>query len=120
MVGALKAQADGRRSELMTAVRHGEQFDEDKGPPTSELRALQGSITRYEHTRAYIDHKWATAPAKSRKNYADALATINPTLVKSTAGKPDSALLRRALYGWAYNRNRWDEEPPEDVALALR
>ncbi|NUL05809.1 site-specific integrase [Streptomyces lunaelactis] len=116
----LKVQADGRRSELMAAVRRGEQFDEDKGLPTSELRALQGSITWYEHTRAYIDRKWATAPAKSRKNYADALATITPALVKSTAGKPDSALLRRALYGWAYNRNRWEEEPPEDVARALQ
>ncbi len=116
----LKVQADGRRSELMAAVRRGEQFDEDKGLPTSELRALQGSITWYEHTRAYIDRKWAAAPAKSRKNYADALATITPALVKSTAGKPDAALLRRALYGWAYNRNRWEEEPPEDVARALQ
>ncbi|MFB7306517.1 tyrosine-type recombinase/integrase [Streptomyces sp. NPDC056192] len=116
----LKVQADGRRSELMAAVRRGEQFDEDKGLPTSELRALQGSITWYEHTRAYIDRKWAAAPAKSRKNYADALATITPALVKSTAGKPDSGLLRRALYGWAYNRNRWGEEPPADVARALQ
>lgn len=57
---------------------------------------------------------------KSRKNYADALATITPALVKSAAGKPDAALLRRALYGWAYNRNRWNEEPPEDVAQALK
>ncbi|WP_329208369.1 site-specific integrase [Streptomyces sp. NBC_00683] len=116
----LKAQADGRRSELMAAVRRGEQFDEEKGLPTSELRALQASITWYAHTRAYIDRKWAAAPAKSRKNYADALATITPALVKSAVGKPDAALLRRALYGWAYNRNRWNEEPPEDVAQALK
>ncbi|WPW30701.1 site-specific integrase [Streptomyces atratus] len=116
----LKAQADGRRSELMSAVRRGEQFDEEKGLPISELRAQQGSITWYEHTRAYIDRKWAAAPAKSRKNYADALATITPALVRTTTGCPDAALLRRALYGWAYNRNRWDEEPPEDVAQALR
>lgn len=54
------------------------------------------------------------------QDYADALATITPALVKSTAGKPDPALLRRALYGWAYNRNRWEEEPPEDVARALQ
>ncbi|MFJ7944692.1 hypothetical protein ACIQ6K_13750 [Streptomyces sp. NPDC096354] len=116
----LKAQADGRRSELMAAIRRGEQFDDDKGLPTSELQALQGSITWYAHTRAYINRKWATAPTKSRKNHADALATITPVLVKSTLGKPESALLRRALYGWAYNRNRWEEEPPEDVARALQ
>ncbi|MFH8361389.1 tyrosine-type recombinase/integrase [Streptomyces anulatus] len=116
----LKAQADGRRSELMTAVRRGEQFDEETGLPVSEIRAQHGSVTWYEHTRAYVDRKWATAPAKSRKNYADALATITPALVKSRAGSPDATLLRRALYGWAYNRNRWEDEHPEDVTAALR
>ncbi|MFG2128350.1 site-specific integrase [Streptomyces sp. NPDC048751] len=117
---ALKAQADGRRSELMSAVRRGEQFDEETGLPVSELRAQQGSVTWYEHTRAYIDRKWKAAPAKSRRNYADALATITPALLKTRAGMPDARLLRRALYGWAYNRNRWDETPPEDVERALR
>lgn len=116
----LKAQADGRRSELMSAVRRGEQFDEETGLPVSEIRAQHGSVTWYEHTRAYIERKWATAPAKSRKNYADALATITPALVKSRTGSPDAAVLRRALYGWAYNRNRWEDEHPEDVTTALR
>ncbi|NED13645.1 site-specific integrase [Streptomyces sp. SID9124] len=116
----LKAQADGRRSELMSAVRRGEQFDEELGLPASEIRAMQGSITWYEHTRAYIDRKWAAAPAKSRKNYADALATITPALMKTRVGRPDTATLRKALYGWAYNRNRWNDEPPADVAHALR
>ncbi|MFC8702459.1 tyrosine-type recombinase/integrase [Streptomyces anulatus] len=116
----LKAQADGRRSELMSAVRRGEQFDEETGLPVSEIRAQHGSVTWYEHTRAYIERKWATAPAKSRKNYADALATITPALVKTRTGSPDAIVLRRALYGWAYNRNRWEDEHPEDVTAALR
>ncbi|MFD7067532.1 tyrosine-type recombinase/integrase [Streptomyces sp. NPDC059913] len=116
----LKAQADGRRSELMSAVRRGEQFDEELGLPASEIRAMQGSITWYEHTREYIDRKWAAAPAKSRKNYADALATITPALMKTRVGRPDTATLRKALYGWAYNRRRWDDEPPAEVAHALR
>lgn len=115
----LKVQAEGRRSELMAAVRRGDQFDEETGLPVSELRAKLGSITWYEHSRAYIDRKWALAPAKSRKNYADALATITPALVKTRTGMPDAALMRRALYGWAYNRNRWGETPPDDVAGAL-
>lgn len=115
----LKVQADGRRSELMTAVRRGEQFDQDSGLPVSELRAHQASVTWYEHTRTYVERKWANAPAKSRKNYADALATITPALVKSEAGRPEAKLLRRALYGWAYNRNRSELEPPKDVSAAL-
>src|SRR5690349_10582601 len=96
----LKVQAEGRRSELMSAVRRGDQFDEETGLPVSELRARQGSITWYEHSRAYVARKWALAPAKSRKNYADALATITPALVKTKTGMPDTALMRRALYGW--------------------
>jgi hypothetical protein len=48
----LKAQADGRRSELMTAMRNREQFDEDTGLPASGLDALN-TPTWYEHAKAY-------------------------------------------------------------------
>ncbi|MFI5657507.1 tyrosine recombinase XerC [Streptomyces sp. NPDC051684] len=116
----VKAQADGRRSELMTALRKGEQFDVETGLPVSELRALNGSVTWYEHTRAYIDRRWDRLPAKSRRNDADALATITPALVKTTTGQPAARTLRTALYGWAYNRSRWDQEHPVEVADALR
>lgn len=116
----VKAQADGRRSELMTALRKGEQFDVETGLPASELRALNGSVTWYEHTRAYVDGRWDRLPAKSRRNDADALATLTPALVKTTAGRPAPKVLRRALYGWAYNKSRWGQEPPTEVAEALR
>lgn len=116
----VKAQADGRRSELMTALRKGEQFDVETGLPASELRALNGSVTWYEHTRAYVDGRWDRLPAKSRRNDADALATLTPALVKTTAGRPAPRVLRRALYGWAYNKSRWGQEPPTEVAEALR
>ncbi|GAA3754595.1 site-specific integrase [Streptomyces tremellae] len=116
----VKAQADGRRSELMTALRSQEQFDMETGLPASELRAQRTSITWYEHARAYVDRKWEAAPAKSRKSYADSLATITPALMATEAGRPAPTLLRRALYGWAFNRNRWAENPPTDIAAALR
>ncbi|MFE7167177.1 tyrosine recombinase XerC [Streptomyces sp. NPDC057616] len=116
----VKAQADGRRSELMTALRKGEQFDVETGLPASELRARHGAVTWYEHTREYVARRWDRLPAKSRRNDADALATITPALVKSTAGQPSPRLLRTALYGWAYNKSRWDEEHPDDVVNALR
>lgn len=124
----LKPQADGRRAELMSALRVGEQFDEESGLPVSELRARKGSITWYEHTLTFINRKWDAAPAKSRKNFADALATITPALVQSSAGRPEAQVLRRALYGWAYNKNRWNGdpsagmwqgEPPAEVVRAL-
>jgi integrase len=104
----------------MTALRKGEQFDVETGLPASELRALNGAVTWYEHTLAYVGSRWDRLPAKSRRNDADALATITPALVKTTTGRPAPRVLRRALYGWAYNKSRWDEEPPADVADALR
>lgn len=116
----LKAQADGRRSELMTALRRGEQFDVETGLPASELRALNGSVTWYELTHAYVDRRWDELPAKSRRNDADALATITPVLVKTTTGRPQPRVLRTALHTWAYNKSRWTEEHPDDAANALR
>ncbi|WP_432090549.1 tyrosine-type recombinase/integrase [Streptomyces sp. NRRL F-5630] len=115
----LKVQAEGRISELREAVRKGEQFDEETGLPASELRAARASVTWYQHTRDYVARKWDDAPAKSRKNYADALATITPALLSTTAGAPEKRLMRRALYGWAYNVQRWEQEPPAEVAAAL-
>lgn len=37
----------------------------------------------------------------------EALATVTPALVVSDKGAPDPAVLRRALYGWAFNPNMW-------------
>ncbi|MDT0443437.1 hypothetical protein RM779_12645 [Streptomyces sp. DSM 41886] len=116
---ALKAQADGRRSELMAAVRKDEQFDTETGLPVSEMRAMKLSVTWYQHSRTFADSKWDALPAKSRRNVDDALATITPALVKEGAGMPEQRLLRRALYGWAYNKSRRDQQPPEDCAKAL-
>jgi hypothetical protein len=37
---------------------------------------------------------------------ADALATVTPVLVTTTRGIPDQQILRGALYGWAFNKER--------------
>jgi hypothetical protein len=39
----------------MSAMRIGDQFGEETGLPVSELRAEQGSITWYDHSRGYVD-----------------------------------------------------------------
>nr|WP_312845658.1 hypothetical protein [Streptomyces sp. WAC00469] len=81
----IKAQADGRRSELLAALRNREQFDTETGLPTSEVQALN-STTWYAHTRAYSEMKWPGASAKHRASIADTLATITPKLVKDNRG----------------------------------
>ncbi|MEK8144117.1 hypothetical protein NKH18_26450 [Streptomyces sp. M10(2022)] len=40
----IKAQADGRRSELMAALRNREQFDTENGLPASEVIAAQSPL----------------------------------------------------------------------------
>jgi len=114
----LKAQADGRRSQLMTALRDGQQFDEESGLPASEWRALQ-QPTWFEHAKAHAAMKWPRSSAKSRGVRADALATITPALVTDRQGAPDAKTLRTALSCWAFNASGRLPEPPADIAEAL-
>ena len=124
----LKAQADGRRSQLMTALREREQFDEESGLPAGELAALN-SPTWFEHAKAYMLMKWPKAAAKHRASIAEALATLTPAFVSSSRGAPDTKVMRHALYGYAFRAVRRDdgsfvsrdeaEDPPADVVAAL-
>ncbi|GHA13157.1 tyrosine-type recombinase/integrase [Streptomyces echinoruber] len=113
-----KTLADGRRAELLTAVNNGEPFDEATGLPLRELRE-RNDVSWYRHARDYIEMKWPTSPAKTRTTLADAMATATPALVSTRRGMPDTMELRHALYGWAFNCNRWTEEPPAAVARTL-
>ncbi|MFE5093667.1 tyrosine-type recombinase/integrase [Streptomyces sp. NPDC056638] len=124
----IKAQADGRRSELMAALRNHEQFDTETGLPASEVLAAQ-SPTWYAHTREYVAMKWPNASANHRASIADALATVTPRLVKDNRGAPPPRVLRAALYSWAFRLvldedgklvARVDtEEAPEAITAAL-
>jgi len=100
-----RAQADSYRSRLMQALRRGEGFDTGTGQPESVVRERQ-SVTWYELACRYVDLKWPHAAAKTRTSTADALATVTPVMVASDRGKPDSAALRAALYGWAFHKAR--------------
>ncbi|AGP55898.1 MULTISPECIES: tyrosine-type recombinase/integrase [Streptomyces violaceusniger group] len=115
---ATKTQADGRRAELLMAVNKGEAFDEVTGLPLSELRKLN-DVSWYQHARDYIEMKWPAAPAKTRTTLAEAMASATPALVTTRRGMPDARELRRALYSWAFNMNRWKEDPPTDVERIL-
>jgi hypothetical protein len=49
----------------------------------------------------------------------EALATITPALVLTDRGAPDILVLRRALYGWAFNANRGETIAGEAERSAL-
>jgi integrase len=110
--------ADNRRAELLVAVQRGEAFDEASGLPLSELRRLK-DVSWYQHARNYIEMKWADAPASTRRTLAEAMATVTPALVEDTRGMADNRTVRTALYSWAFNKHRWNQEPPEEVAAVL-
>ncbi|WP_333768721.1 tyrosine-type recombinase/integrase [Streptomyces sp. IBSBF 2435] len=93
--------ADGRRSELMSAVRRGEQFDTETGLPASELRE-RTSPTWYDHACAYALMKWPRAAAKHRAGIAESLTIVTLVLVSSDKTMPDRVLLRKALRTWAF------------------
>ncbi|MFF2189136.1 tyrosine-type recombinase/integrase [Streptomyces sp. NPDC058155] len=124
----LKPQAEGRQSELLAALRNREQYDEETGLPASEFEALT-TPTWYEHATAYVLMKWPKAAAKHRASIAETFATITPAFVSSSRGAPDAAVLRRALYGWAFRAAQEEdgtlrvrhqvEMPPADIAAAL-
>jgi integrase len=110
--------ADSRRAQFITAARQGEPFDVDSGLPKSMVDKKR-DISWYEHARNYIDMKWDGSPGNTRRTLAEAMATVTPVFVTDTKGMPDARLVRSALYSWAFNRNRWDEEVPADMAAVL-
>ncbi len=110
--------AESRRAQLITAAREGEPFDIASGLPKS-LVIKERDISWYEHARRYIEMKWTHSPGSTRRTLAEAMATVTPALVKDTKGMADARTVRTALYSWAFNKNRWGEEPPAEVAKVL-
>lgn len=121
-------QADGRRSELLAALRKREQFDTETGLPAGELLA-RNTPTWFEHAKAYVLMKWPDTSAKHRASIAEALAIVTPVLVDTTRGTPDPKVMRQALYAWTFrlcknDEGKWVsrlevERPPADVVAAL-
>ncbi|MDD1064118.1 site-specific integrase [Streptomyces cocklensis] len=123
-----EAQADGRRAELMSALRLGEQFDTATGLPVGELRA-RNRVTWFEHAVEHAQVKWPRISAKHRAGIAEALATVTMALTTLSTNDHAPPGLRTALYAWAFRMTRGEDggwaprietaEPPADVARAL-
>jgi integrase len=117
------ALAESRRAELVTAARNGEPFDVELGVPVSELGQVSERVserTWYEHAVGYVNRRWDNAAGNSRQSIAETLATVTPVLLDAAQGRPDDKILRRALYGWAFNKQRRESaEPYRDIARAL-
>jgi integrase len=113
-----KALADAWRTKLVQHTKTGSPFDEVEGLPEPMLRD-ENRTTWYEHVRAYVEMKWTILAPKSRRSAVDALATVTPSLVSTDRRTPNSTVLRKALYAYAFNPNTWGSGTPGDVTEAL-
>ncbi|RAO30086.1 hypothetical protein ONO86_05638 [Micromonospora noduli] len=78
------------------------------------------SVSWLGFVRRYVDMKWPGAAAKSRESTTDALATVTAALVRDLAGRPDSALLRRAFREWEFPPASRQLDRPAEITAALR
>ncbi|ADG86814.1 tyrosine-type recombinase/integrase [Thermobispora bispora] len=114
-----KALAEHFLSELRQAAKRGEPFDVETGLPVSMVKVKQ-AVTWFSFVVAYVDMKWPHAAAKTRDSLTDALATVTPALVDEDApGKPDLALLRKALRQYVLPPVARHLPRPADVAAAV-
>ncbi len=112
--------ADGFLVGLKDAVRDHQPFDPATGlPVTPQQQAVAGDVSWYEHARAYTDAKWAHLAPISRRSVAESLTTVTIALVRDRRGAPDPAVLRRSLFGWAFNPGTRNLTPPTETAAAL-
>ena len=114
-----RALADNHRAGLLRAARQGEAFDTETGLPESAARQ-QAAVTWFDLACRFVDVKWPHLAARTRMSLADALATLTPVLVTTTRGMPEQKILRAALYGWAFHKERRAAcEPDDDTAAAI-
>lgn len=109
--------ADGYRSQLLIAARAGERFHLGTGLPQS-MMAPEHMPTWLEHCVAYVESKWPHISPHHRKSVAETLTGVCVALSPADASRPDDAVLRKALYRYAFNPSADPSEGPPDVAAA--
>ncbi len=92
-----RPQAENRRSDLLQAMRRGEEFDIESGLPVSELQATGGEQTLLAYAQEFVDRIWKKAPPQTRKTTVDNLASAVAGFVVPLDNAPDGQVLRRVL-----------------------
>ena len=116
---ATKALADAFLVILKDAARDGKPFDPATGLPAQPKPAGLPDVTWYQHARVYTQMKWPDLAAKSRRSTAEALTTITLALTGPHRKGPDPGVLRRALFGHAFNAASASRPVPAEITRAL-
>ncbi|NEA33092.1 site-specific integrase [Streptomyces sp. SID13031] len=111
--------ANKELAKLVSAVGRGEAFYCDTGRPISEARVTASKVSFYDFACQYIDMKWPSAAANSRRSIVDALVAVTPVMLKGRKTGKEAKALRGALYKWAFNTGRRNDAP-EDVQALLK
>lgn len=115
----VRAQAEGFRSDLISAQRRGEPFDIETGRPLSWSRVEKDS-TWFDLTRNYVDIKWPDMAATARQTVAEALIRVMPVFVPEGKATPSATVVRSVLRQYGYNtEQRTNRDVPEDVRRVL-
>jgi integrase len=114
-----KALGESFLTDLRQAARRGEAFDLETGLPESMTKA-KDARTVLDFVKAYVEARWPYAAAKSRDSMSDALATALPAMTTDKAGRPDAALLRKALRHYVLLPEGKRPAMPTDIARAVR
>lgn len=115
----VRAQAEGRRADLISAQRAGERFDKQSGLPASMTRAA-GDMTWYDFACAYVDMKWPGMAATARQTVAESLIRVTPVFLPSRRSAPHPRDVRSALRQWGYNAElRGSNDLPESARKVL-
>lgn len=115
----VRAQAEGFRSDLISAQRRGEPFDIETGRPLSWSRVEKDS-TWFDLTRNYVDMKWPDMAATARQTIAEALIRVMPVFVPEGKATPSATVVRSVLRQYGYNtEQRTNRDVPEDVRRVL-
>jgi integrase len=113
-----KTLADGFLDGLKDAARDRRPFSPRTGLPAAGTAGGE-TVTWYEHARAYAEAKWAALAPVSRRSVAEALVTVTIALTGKDKGAPEPRVLRRALFGWAFNPTTRETDPPREITTAL-
>jgi len=116
---ATKALADAFLVTLKDAARDGKPFSTATGQPAQPRPAGRPDVTWYEHACAYTQMKWPDLAAKSRRSAAESLTTITVALTGPHRKFPDPEVLRRALFGYAFNAGSASQAVPAEITRAL-
>ncbi len=116
---ATKALADAFLVTLKDAARDGKPFDPATGLPVRPKPAGPPAVSWYGHARAYSQIKWPDQAAKSRRSTAEALTTITLALTEWHRKAPDPGVLRRALFGYAFNTASASQAAHAEITRAL-